>query len=317
MYASKTKSDLPKSNGKTTSNNSPRSSDVSSNLTIQLTSDTTKPPGSTQAIPSLAGDDVAMTPVSWKPWSQEIEKEAMTRRKRWKHWHFTGFFRTSWMSRFFHMYHWMLFYTPCTVSSLSSSDLAQGSIATHEIAKQKILLVKAVPISQHQIHTRYKKLRHIAYCFSIVDGTGRCYAIMPSLIRYLWSLKTTHSPWFAKLRCAPGSRRHRVPSQCGGFSFLQNTKQLKLFLSGEWGVFVWSDVSILLKITAMATTNSQNISQPNPRDQNAGSHRIPTGAWRLGLGWIRMKNGAIPWIRAPWASEHNWYKKGRQDNLTN
>ena len=68
---SKAKSDLPKSNGKknqtTTEHNSPRSSELSSNLTIQLTSDTTKPLGSTQALPSWwwSGDDTWRT---WKPW---------------------------------------------------------------------------------------------------------------------------------------------------------------------------------------------------------------------------------------------------------
>ena len=103
--------------------------------------------------PSWAGGSGDDTWRTWKPWSQEIEKEAMTRRKRWKHWHFTGFFRTSWMNCFFQMYHCSLFYTPCTVSNLSFTDLTQGSIATHEIANQEILLVKAVPISQHQIHT--------------------------------------------------------------------------------------------------------------------------------------------------------------------
>ena len=50
--------------------------------------------------PSWAGGDLAMTPLSWKPWSKRSKEP-------WKH--FTGFFRTSWMNCFFQMYHWMLF----------------------------------------------------------------------------------------------------------------------------------------------------------------------------------------------------------------
>ena len=183
--------------------------------------------------PSWAGGSGDDTWRTWKPWSQEIEKEAMTRRKRWKHRHFTGFFGASWMSCFFQMYHCSLFCTPCTVSNLSFTDLAQGSIATHGIANQEILLVKAVPISNHK-YTRYKQLRHTAYCFTTVDGTGRCYAIMPSLIRYLWSLKTNTLSDQPKLRCAPGSWRYHTChlNVVASHSFKTKTTE---FLSGEWG----------------------------------------------------------------------------------
>jgi len=36
---------------------------------------------------------------------------------------------------------------------------------------------------------------------------------------------------------------------------------------------------MLVKIAAISKTNSQNISEPNPRDQNGGIHRI---LWGLG-----------------------------------
>ena len=123
-------------------------------------------------------------------------------------------------------------------------------------------------------------------------------------------LENKNSAWSAKTEvCTGQSTISHMPSQCGGFSFLQN--KTTEFLSGEWGVFVWSDVSILVKITAMAKANSQNISEPNPRDQNGGIHRIP---WGLGDSASVESEWCHPMDPA---SEHNCYKKGRQDNLNN
>ena len=60
IYASKAKSDLPKSNGKTTWNNSPRSSELSSNLTMRLTLRHNETPWLHPSLAKLA--DLAMTP---------------------------------------------------------------------------------------------------------------------------------------------------------------------------------------------------------------------------------------------------------------
>ena len=81
-------------------------------------------------------------------------------------------------------------------------------------------------------YTRYKQLRHIAYCFTTVDGTRRCYAIMPSLIRYLWSLQAKTLPDQPKLRCAPGSRHYRICHLNVVASHSFKRKQLSNYLSG-------------------------------------------------------------------------------------
>ena len=69
------------------------------------------------------------------------------------------------------------------------------------------------------------------------------------------------------------------------------------------------------KITAISKTDSQDFSQWNPRDQNAGIHRVPLGAWRLGLSvrvWLKKRNfrwlsgsGKLIWI----VSSYGIYKK--------
>ena len=146
------------------------------------------------------------------------------------------------------------------MSNLSSSDLAQSSIATHGIwtavRSFRILLVKEVPIPS-QIH-KVQKIK--ACCFRWRE---RCCANMTSPIRYLWSLKTkTHSPWSAKTEVCTGQPTlSDMPSQCGGFSFLQ--KKTTEFLSGGGGI--WSDVSISLELRSNHPVNQGRYYSTNLR----------------------------------------------------
>ena len=136
--------------------------------------------------------------------------------------------------------------------------------------------MKAVPIAS-QIHkyTRYKKNK--AYCFTTVDGTGRCCANMSSSIFYLWSLKAK------TLSDQPNSGVHQAADPITyaismRWLLIPSKENDSVFV--RWVGGIWcDDVNMLDKITAiaMAKTNSQDFSRPNPRDQNAGIHPVLRG----------------------------------------
>ena len=140
IYASKTKSALPKSNANknqiTTSNNSPpTSSRTNKNNIKQLTSDLgaffqsdnpTDLRHNETLAPELclAGDDVAMTPEELWSHGARDRKEPMTKRKRWKH--FTGFLELLGWVASSHVSLQPILDSIYYISNLSFTDLAQG-----------------------------------------------------------------------------------------------------------------------------------------------------------------------------------------------
>ena len=208
IYAFKDKSDLRKSTAK----KNPKQHKtthlglrIACNVTIQLTSDTTIP----WLHLSLAGDDLAMIPVSWKPPEQEIERNPWrVRTMETFHW----ILRASWMSCFF-PFITADYLSPYTVSSFkcifywsSTGFDCHAWIWTTARSCQ----LKDSPCeggANHITNTQSTKNQGILFQYS--RRHGRCCANMPFPTRYFW-LENKNSVWSAKLRCAPGSRSYWI-----------------------------------------------------------------------------------------------------------
>ena len=206
---------------------------VTHNVTIQLTSDTTIP----WLHPSL-GDDLAMIPVSWKPPEQEIQRNPWSKNDA----NISQDF--SWMSCFF-PFITAGYFPPYTVSNVSSTDLAQGSIATHGIwPTVRFCQLKDFPCeggANRITNPQGIKNQGILFHYGRWHGMLCEHAISNPLL-LTWKQKLCLISQTEV--CTGQPMLSDMPSQCGGYSF-QKQKKTTEYLSGEWG-WIWSDVSILV-----------------------------------------------------------------------
>ena len=99
-------------------------------------------------------------------------------------------------------------------------------------------------------------------------------------IRYLWSLKTKTLSDQPKLRCAPGSLCYHICHLNAVASHSFKTKQLSFCPVGRGVNLVRCQHGGENHSHSHGKNQlSESSPKPNPRDQNAGIHRIP---WGLG-----------------------------------